>query len=780
MREEIKDYNQKKVLLLPVSPKDMHANMNTNAIEKVGVSEGSDHDIRSRCDNAEESMFDCNSTHVTIHTSPQSIIGSTSHKLPLHSQNEQETPRPDAATSITWPELLPSSNSIINGTNVSSGTPEIHSKSRTCTTQNGTKLPNIKNKNCNSSRTGPAASKIYQISQDKNEQRYDMNLVPKVKRNAKFLRKWREGTAVTTGTSPPIFSSIPNLVPCDDASTCSKSTSSEHLPCHQDNGHQSKPCNCQALFDEETPPMSATAYVPTQYTAPFAEDAQSCIWVPSSRADWEDCIDELVNVCTAAAWHKERNSSKKKTKDFSPPISHIYVKDRLDIDDPLKGYQIRHKTGGWLQGFVMMTNFTIWTHYFKWDSLHHMNGINRDNLVGVVDDGSLTKALESQPRSGDPHGTGVVWPTIAEISLVGALGCGEYLIQMALEDIERRGSYEFVVLEATETSRPFYEKFGFVRVGAVCKYGKQEDLVDEASSVEETGYRHWTYANESKARLNEHGGPSCMMARKIHKRDVRNHRLCPNCNKVTPSFTDKLSNYFVLKKPKIEPLGTSGNRKRSRTVSAGTLSQALGEKTAKMAKTTKDPAKKTLSGRQSRIPTRLEESPENVLRGKNPNSARSSRNSACASLAVVQRNPTPSTTSSRVSGTKPILRKQKIANMYRDPKKEYYYNKVVAPKSGNNNSFKSKYYFVLNFDENQKNIRIIPLYRRGTFKGRREGREKWKATILPRNDQDEKKWLKRMDVITVPASSWKIVASYMVTKCSSVGEESWDILERKI
>ena len=157
-----------------------------------------------------------------------------------------------------------------------------------------------------------------------------------------------------------------------------------------------------------------------------------------------------------------------------------------------------------------------------------MNGIDRDNLVGVaVDDGTLTKELESQPRSGDPHGAGVVWPTIAEISLVGALGCGEYLVQMALDDIERQGCYEFVVLEATETSRPFYEKFGFVRVGAVCKYGKKEDFDDEANVVKETGYRHWTYANETKARLNEHGGPSCMMARRIKRRDNmgRSHQI---------------------------------------------------------------------------------------------------------------------------------------------------------------------------------------------------------------------------------------------------------------
>ena len=116
--------------------------------------------------------------------------------------------------------------------------------------------------------------------------------------------------------------------------------------------------------------------------------------------------------------------------------------------------------------------------------------------------------------------------------------------------------------------------------------------------------------------------------------------------------------------------------------------------------------------------------------------------------------------------------------MYRDPKKTYYYNKVVTPRPyvEDNYSYKSQFYFVLNFEEDVKLVRLIPLYKRGTFKGKREGREKWKAAILPRHDGDEKKWLKSMDVITAPASKWNIVPSYMVTKCSNVAEESWDIL----
>ena len=121
--------------------------------------------------------------------------------------------------------------------------------------------------------------------------------------------------------------------------------------------------------------------------------------------------------------------------------------------------------------------------------------------------------------------------------------------------------------------------------------------------------------------------------------------------------------------------------------------------------------------------------------------------------------------------------KQKIANMYRDPKKTYYYNKVVTPKPDDKYPYKSKYYFVLDYQEDIKMIRLIPIYKTGTFKGKREGRDKWKANVLPRKmSDDEKKYLKSMDVITATCSKWDIVPSFMVTKCSSVAEESWDIL----
>jgi hypothetical protein len=50
-------------------------------------------------------------------------------------------------------------------------------------------------------------------------------------------------------------------------------------------------------------------------------------------------------------------------------------------------------------------------------------------------DGALATALERQKRSGDPTAEGVVWPRVAELSLLGALGCGKWLVQTLLAEL---------------------------------------------------------------------------------------------------------------------------------------------------------------------------------------------------------------------------------------------------------------------------------------------------------------------------------------------------------
>ena len=73
--------------------------------------------------------------------------------------------------------------------------------------------------------------------------------------------------------------------------------------------------------------------------------------------------------------------------------------------------------------------------------------------------------------------------------------------------------------------RPFYERFGFVRVGAVCRYGinngrggaSASQAAAGATETDIVGYRHWTYANERN--LDTYGGPSYMMALRLPSDD---------------------------------------------------------------------------------------------------------------------------------------------------------------------------------------------------------------------------------------------------------------------
>ena len=48
-------------------------------------------------------------------------------------------------------------------------------------------------------------------------------------------------------------------------------------------------------------------------------------------------------------------------------------------------------------------------------------------------DGELARSLERCSRSGNPHKEGVIWPRVAELSLLGGLGCGRWLMALLLE-----------------------------------------------------------------------------------------------------------------------------------------------------------------------------------------------------------------------------------------------------------------------------------------------------------------------------------------------------------
>jgi|EP01046_Picozoa_sp_COSAG06_P001497 hypothetical protein len=162
------------------------------------------------------------------------------------------------------------------------------------------------------------------------------------------------------------------------------------------------------------------------------------------------------------------------------------------------GYVVRSAAEGWIQGFITQTVFTTWQRYFTWDSLAHEAGVledaedEPDSKCDVT--GIMGRELAAQVHAGDPDGGGVIWPHIAEVSLLAGIGCGGWLLKLMIEELEQPGSpYEFAVLQASENSINFYEHHGFVRVGALARYEDEEclkraaDAAGSASVAPETG-----------------------------------------------------------------------------------------------------------------------------------------------------------------------------------------------------------------------------------------------------------------------------------------------------
>jgi hypothetical protein len=367
--------------------------------------------------------------------------------------------------------------------------------------------------------------------------KYDMQLVPLVRRNPLFLKRFASCWRTTTSSSSSSCEEPEKRRSCRFVSS-----------------------STQAEVQSDSAQTKETDFLET----PFFDD-KSVVWIPTKRSEWEDTISEMTAVCTSAAMRRSLlQPLADKTKaalPFQPPLSRDYIRDRIDIDDPLNGYQIRHRDGGWMQGFILYTTFTTWTYGFRWDSQHPLCGIDTGTFSNpfVDHDGSLAMELESLSRSGDPGAGGIVFPAIAEIGLLGGLGCGEYLLRMALDDISTKVQYRYVVLQATDQSRAFYERFGFVRVGAICQYcggGKASVHLQNRLPIppsadhppEVVGYRHWTHANESEKSLQMHGGPSYMMCLKLPDRTVD----------VQPgAFVESLLKLRVETKPRVEQLGPS-------------------------------------------------------------------------------------------------------------------------------------------------------------------------------------------------------------------------------
>ena len=224
---------------------------------------------------------------------------------------------------------------------------------------------------------------------------------------------------------------------------------------------------------------------------------------------------ELVALC-----HEAANRRSKITGAFQgihhahakdERVSPNYVLDRLRTDHPLRGFTIRANDAQQrLQGFITTTTFTTWSRYFKWDSnspdaeLCGAEARSKHAPIRLDQDNRMALELEQQIRDGDPQDTGVIWQSVGEISLMGSLGggCGHFLVQLALEDMKQAG-YDYAVVHATESSAGFFDRCGFIQVGALARYG--------VDSKHDVAYRHWTFPDQDVACMDA----SIMMALRL-------------------------------------------------------------------------------------------------------------------------------------------------------------------------------------------------------------------------------------------------------------------------
>jgi hypothetical protein len=197
---------------------------------------------------------------------------------------------------------------------------------------------------------------------------------------------------------------------------------------------------------------------------PLAQPGYSFVHVPKARGDlkhsslqrirdrehFQTCMAEMLLLGKEAV-RRRRHLPSVKTDSGAKPLSLEYLADRLDIDDPCFGFLVRTQEcpppaddnsndnanvnwkQGMLQGFVTVTTFTNWQATLTWDSLHKEAykfdppALTKQRLTGERkwdSTGELAKEMQATVRCGDVWNEGIVWPRIAEISLLGGLGCG--------------------------------------------------------------------------------------------------------------------------------------------------------------------------------------------------------------------------------------------------------------------------------------------------------------------------------------------------------------------
>jgi len=287
--------------------------------------------------------------------------------------------------------------------------------------------------------------------------------------------------------------------------------------------------------------------------------ANSALRRVEGTAAWEKLLAEAMLLCNEAAWRrlgKDRAVTVVK-KELNPPdakpLMLEYISDRIDTDEPLWGYAVRTSREGWLQGFVCITQFTTWCPYFRWSASAPSAAVTLDDYTShAVDgigpgsdaEGSLCRELQASRRFGDCDGEGVVWPRIAEVSLLGGLGTGRTLMDIVVAEVADRGDADFVVLQATDQAVPFYERLGFSKVGAVASFeekGKslpREAMCGLCSTLEQLDNDGFTPAERARARL----APEALKKAEGRPLKLRDGAWCYVCKEddTVTSVCDKL------------------------------------------------------------------------------------------------------------------------------------------------------------------------------------------------------------------------------------------------
>eukprot|EP00937_MAST-01D_sp_MAST-1D-sp2_P007940 g7940.t1 len=228
---------------------------------------------------------------------------------------------------------------------------------------------------------------------------------------------------------------------------------------------------------------------------PYASVKSTVLERVRSRKRWRSEVRGCVALCDEAA----RRASLRRDPEaetFESPLSEAYVQDRIELDEPLLGWMARERGGGRLQGFLLATNFTTWiaADHIRFHAPHAPSPSSAAE--------ALARRLNACARDGDPLTTGCVWSRVLELSVVGALGCGGALVRSLLQWLQaeqpqqpragggwgggegegqgqgrQRGltcadgaPYELLVLQATKNAVPFYERLGFVHVGAEARH----------------------------------------------------------------------------------------------------------------------------------------------------------------------------------------------------------------------------------------------------------------------------------------------------------------------